>query len=125
MISVILDTNFLLLPFEQKFQALEALEGFVDESHELVVPGCVMKELEGLSAGGNRDARAALELVKLKNLKILKEESQISCDDAILDFAASVRGIVCTLDAELIRRARQSQVRVITKGKGKYLREVV
>ena len=109
--KIILDTNFLVTAVKFGVDIYSELERTVPEAHELIILDNVLNELEKLSKT-DPDARTALNLVNLKNLTIHKGK-RIPCDEAIIDFAAENRAILCTLDKELKKKAKKHNLRVI------------
>lgn len=99
-----LDANALLMPFQFQVHLdaeLRRILGDVD----IAVPTPVLAEL-ALLADGNRDARAALRLAK----KYRAVEGHGSADDALLDLAASARGVVVTNDQPLLDRLEKAGI---------------
>lgn len=119
MYRVLLDTNFLLVPFQFGIDIFAELERLLDVEYEVLVPTPVVRELEQLSKVGGRearDARSALELVK--GLKVL--EMGGDADTALLA-SASGGTVICTNDKLLRERVRQKRAPVIHMRQRKYL----
>lgn len=121
--AVILDTNFLLIPFQFKIDIFRELEYVIEYSHSYVVSSKTIKELKKLSKliGKNgMAARLALKLVEANDKKIEIIENNNYVDDWIVDFAKKNNAIVCTNDSELRRRLREAEIKVIAmKSKSK------
>ncbi|VVC02742.1 Ribonuclease VapC9 [Candidatus Bilamarchaeum dharawalense] len=120
---VILDTNFLLIPFQFKIDIFRELEYLIEVSHSYVISSKTIKELQKLGKliGKNgMAARLALKLVIANEKKIETVESQEYVDDWIVDYAQKNNAIVCTNDSELRKRLRRLDIKVITmKSKSK------
>lgn len=114
--TLILDTNFLMIPYQHGVDIFGEIERLIPEKHELTVLEGVIKELQSIrDCGSGSDriaAKVAMELIEKEGIKII--ESHGKPDDFILDFATKKgNSIVCTNDKELKRRLRDSSVLVI------------
>lgn len=114
--TVILDTNFLLIPHQFRIDVLREIDKLLEEAHRIVVSEPIMAELRGLAAQrgkGGVAARVALEGIKKKGIEVMPSEIR-NGDEWIVDYAGKNPGtIVCTNDIELRRRLRKSGARVI------------
>jgi len=122
MLKVILDTNFLLLPFQFKIDIKEEIARMVNGEYELCVTEGVLRELEGLSKDGpsskrGRQSRCALSLVK--EMKVLKMDVK-DVDDALVSLASD-NNIVCTNDKVLKEKIRKKGAPVIFMRQKGYL----
>ncbi|MCI4345518.1 MAG: hypothetical protein L3K07_02005 [Thermoplasmata archaeon] len=105
---VLLDTNLLLLPFQQGFPLLEALGRWSPPS-ALRVPTAVKGELERLERRGVPGAGGALELsTRLKPIA-----SRAGGDGGLLELARRERAVVATADQRLRRRLTDAGVPVL------------
>ncbi len=115
--TVILDTNFLLIPHQFRINIIAELEKLLEEAHELVVSTAIIGELSGVGRGRGKDAvaaRVALEAIRKNKIRTLETE-ETDADRWILDYCAGHPGtIVCTNDIEL-RKAlkKETNARVI------------
>ncbi len=120
---VIIDTNFLLIPFRYRIDILRELDYLVEPSHRFVISSKTMKELKKIGKKVGKDgmaARLAIKLVEANSLRIDVIESEEHVDDWIADYSKANRAIVCTNDSELRRRLRALHIKVITmKSKSK------
>jgi len=108
--KVLLDTNFLLVPFQFKVDVYSLTNQF---GQPMTLDSC-KKELERLAKGKTRDAlhaKAALILLKMKNLRI--EKSFYSADTAILKYSKKHNCFVATNDSKLIKRLKSNGIRII------------
>jgi len=145
--KIILDTNFLLLPVTENVDVYDLIKKLMDEPYELIVLEGSLYEIEKIISRGGRTAKnasLALQLMRVrmsedqhhllekfdlpplnkhnsleKALKIVRSSKRY-VDDAILDFADD-ETLVCTLDAGLKRRLKNSKISVITLRQRKYL----
>jgi rRNA-processing protein FCF1 len=118
--KVILDTNFLLVPFQFKVDVYSLIRQF---GQPMTLDSC-KKELERLARGKTKDAlhaRAALILLKMKNLKI--EKSFYSSDAAILSYSKKHNCFVATNDRKLIKALKSNGIRIIRLKQKKLLLE--
>ncbi len=132
-LRVVLDTNVLLL-YGRGFDVLRAAAEAVDGKPVLVVPECVLAELEKLAQRQSKEGRAAklaYTIVQQRLLpqpllnKLLFKEiplktvrcSKQHADDAILAIAEddSAGTVVVTLDKALQRRLLKAGIRVLTR----------
>ena len=70
--EVVMDTNFLLLPYQFKIDIFTELDYLIDEPYELVVSSKVRAELEHLSGRVGKSgsgARFALKLLDVNSKK--------------------------------------------------------
>jgi len=98
--AVVLDANALLMPFRFRLN-LEAEIRRLLGDHEIYVPSPVIGELKGLLKS-NRTAKSALQLAN--RFRVLEVPG--AADDAVLDAAEQLRGVVVTNDAALLRRLK-------------------
>lgn len=120
---VILDTNFLLIPFQFKINIMAELEHLLDFSHRYVVSSSTVKELERLGSSKGKEgagARVALKLLESYGAKVDIIHDERHVDDWIADYSKRTGAIVCTNDSKLRRRLRAFKAKVITlKSKSK------
>ena len=124
---VLLDTNFLLIPAQFKVDIFAELGRICDFSYEVVVLEATVNELQGImedktaSAKDRRAAGLGLQLIKAKNVRVIKVERKVfkSPDKAILEFAVAGNRLVnrsvfvATQDKELKDNLRARGVCVI------------
>jgi rRNA-processing protein FCF1 len=120
---VILDTNFLLVPFRFKVDILRELDYLIDYSHRYVICSRTLGELAKIGKKVGKDgmaARLAMKLVEANREMIDVVESKGHVDDWIAGYAKENAAIVCTNDSALRRRLRALDIKVITlKSKSK------
>lgn len=114
---VVLDTNFLLIPFQFKIDIIRELEYLLEVSHKFVISSKTIAELRKIGQSIGKDgmaARLALKLVDANRAKIDIIESDEYVDKWIEDYALSANAIVCTNDARLRKRLRDLDVKVVS-----------
>ena len=120
---VILDTNFLLIPFQFKIDIFRELDYLMEFSHNYVVTSKTLNELAKLAKAIGKDgmaARLAIKLVEANKQKIEIITNERYVDDWIVEYAKSNHAIVCTNDSELRQRLKQLKIKTITmKSKSK------
>jgi len=116
--KVLLDTNFALLPIQQRLDVFSESEKLVnDDTMTFAVLSGTIQELKHLAAKPGKiglQARGTLALLEEKKVKITP--SKLKVDDATV---ASDADAVCTNDKELGRRLRRAGKRVIMLHKGR------
>jgi len=116
--TLILDTNFLMIPHQHRVDIFREIERIIVARYELLVPTGVMDELQRIQENGTGTdsiaAKVALQLIEDRDRHIRRIHSHGDVDDFILEFATNNMGsIVCTNDKELKRKARKSRVPVM------------
>lgn len=106
--KVILDTNSLIYSLEHKSDLRNLLLN-IPEVSGIVVPLCVLRELERMS-NDVRYARGALTLAS----SFPSIEGQGPADDCLLEIASKNRFFILTNDRELISRAKEAGIRTLS-----------
>ena len=118
---VILDTNFLLLPFQFRLNIFTELEYLLEKSHKYVISSRTLSELEriGKSIGKNgMAARLALKMIGVSKIEVIQSKQEV--DDWIVDYAKANHAIVCTNDTELRLRLKDLDIKTVSmKSKSK------
>ncbi len=78
------------------------------------------KTLDELKKVNNPNARAAIHLIKLKEIKIVKTKKDKIVDELILDKVKS-KDIVATQDRNFKRKLKEKDVKAITIRQKKYV----
>jgi rRNA-processing protein FCF1 len=119
-IKVILDSNFLMIPFQFHIDVFQEIEYLLQKKVDFVVPSAVKTELTGISTRGGEgapEASLALQLAsRCRVVEVTLQEGE-SVDDAIVKASQKLGAIVATTDIELKKRLRSINVPVV------YLRE--
>ena len=110
--EVILDTNFLALPFTEKVDIYQLLLESLDEPYKLVTLETCMTELEKVNP-------AAAELAR-KKVKVIPSKG--FADKAIVKYSGGKKVLVCTQDYELRQRLNKLKIPVAMYSKGKLRR---
>ncbi|MBI5224221.1 DNA-binding protein [Candidatus Micrarchaeota archaeon] len=116
---VILDTNFLLIPYQFKINIVVEIERLLERAHYFVISSRTVAELEHISKTRNKDGRAATLALKTieankKNIEIIQSTQEV--DDWIYENAEKMHAVVCTNDAQLRRRLKGQKI-ISLKGK--------
>ncbi len=118
---MILDTNFLFIPFQFQIDIFEELMALLNQKFEPVLLSVTHKELQRIAEKGPPEMRrrASLALRLAEKCRILEVEQGFgeTPDDVIARVAAEWRCPVATNDRALRKRLRDENVPVI------YLRE--
>ena len=107
---VVLDTNFLLIPYENKLDVFAEIRKLLGEV-EFMIPEPVIRELH-LIAGKNTGAKVALEL--LEGRQFTAVGSDCSADEAVVGIAEEYGAYVASMDAKVRRRARGKNLKLVT-----------
>lgn len=117
---VILDANFLMLPFQFKVDIFDGIERLVGK-FEPIVLSTTLDELRKLSNSRStrvsKLALSAMELAKKCRIVEVNARSGESYDDVLLRIAKENNCIVATNDRNLIKKLRKAGIAAI------YLRE--
>lgn len=119
-VKVILDSNFLMAPFQFHIDIFEELEYLLQKKVDFIVPSSVKLELTSISSrGGEGAAEASLALQLASRCRVVDVtlQPQETVDDAIVKAAQKLGAVVATNDIELKKRLRDINVPVV------YLRE--
>ncbi len=118
---VVFDSSAILMLFEYSIdleQELARLLGL----YEIVVPFKIVEELRIMYEKGKgkqkQIAKPALKLIE--NYKIINDDSE-KADDAVLNIAKKLNGIVFSNDKELKKRAKKEKIKTIFMRNKKYL----
>lgn len=116
MLKIILDTNFLLIPYQFKLDIFKEIDRIADFNYDVSVLDKTVEELKNISekqTGKNKEAaKFALKLIEAKKIKALKTTGK-NTDDAIFDLASRERFIVATQDKALKRRLTGKGISII------------
>lgn len=120
-VKIILDTNFLMLPGQSRIDIFDDIKELMVEPYELCIFKATINELNKIASSKKKDsinAKIALELIKQKNLKTLKNssiEEETYIDDIILKNIDNSH-ILCTQDKALKRliKAKNKKIKIIT-----------
>jgi len=115
-VKVILDTNFLMIPFQFNLDVFQEIEYLLQKKVDFVVPSSVKSELTGISArGGEGAAEASLALQLASRCRVVDVTLNAgeSVDDAIVKASQKLSAVVATTDIELKKRLRDINVPVV------------
>lgn len=113
--DVVLDTNFLLIPFRFRINIIRELDYLIEYSHRYVISSGTLAELEKLGEAVGKDgmaARLALKMVEASGITVIR--SSMHVDDWIVKYASENRAIACTNDRGLRKRLREMDIKVVT-----------
>ncbi len=114
---IIIDTNFLLLPFRYKINIIKELDRLVEKNHQLVISSRTMGELRMIGRRIGKDgmaARLAIKMIEAAGKGFTVVENSDIVDDWIVSYASENNAMVCTNDSELRRRLKAMKLKVIT-----------
>lgn len=120
--KIILDTNFLTIPYQFNVDIFEEIDRIMEEDYELITLDRVVEELKNMIKSKGKDAVAAkiaLELIKKKNVKIISTNEK-NVDNALIKLADE-NTIVATNDRVLRKRIKDKNVKVLYLRSKKHL----
>ncbi|MCK5107446.1 MAG: hypothetical protein KAQ83_01850 [Nanoarchaeota archaeon] len=134
MTKILLDTNFILLPFTLKVDIFTELKRIIDNP-EIIILDLIVLELEKIArldkGSDGRAAKATLSYLEkmplkvkktVKHLKTANSLSKISSvDDKIVEFAAKNGYLVATQDKLLKEKLKNRDIKIITLRQKKHL----
>jgi len=124
---VILDTNFLLIPYIFHVDIFSEINRLLHEKYELMVLDLTVMELNKIMCeqkGKDKDAaKMAIALIKDKKISIIQTNSDILADKYLIENCCK-EDIVATQDMELKRALREKNINIIILRKKKYLNMV-
>jgi SSU processome protein Utp24 len=89
-VTVVLDTNALMMPVECDIRLFEELDRLLGESREQVVPQSVVTELADLATGAGKTATAASVAADLARRRCTAHETDaVYADDAVVELATA------------------------------------
>lgn len=113
--KILLDTNFLLVPFQFGLDVFGEMREVFEGEYLLVVPTGVVGELEKLASGKGKEGAAARFGLKLLSLrKIERVESSGNVDGWILEYARKEGAVVATNDRALRENLKKKGVKVLS-----------
>jgi rRNA-processing protein FCF1 len=127
-VTVLLDTNFLLVPIRFGVDVFAEAERVLNQLVEFAVTSNVLGEVERLRSKGQPGFRGELDFAlkvasRCRVIDVEPEEGE-TVDDSIVRLAASRGYVVATTDAELRRRLREVGVKVLILRQKRYLQLV-
>ena len=123
MITVIFDTNFLLMPFTLNVDIYTELEHIMLQNYQICILDDTLQELdkiiENQTGKDKRNAKLAKKLLDMKNVKILSTKSLKSnmnsakpdVDSMLLQLPKEY--LIATQDKELKRKLKENNYRII------------
>ncbi len=122
--KVIIDTNFLIVPYKFKVDIFSEFERICDFNYKLYIFEQSINELkvimENQSGKNKKAAQFALKLIKLKNIKIIKSGGNKEVDSLILQ-GVNKNTIIATQDTKLKKELLKKGSAVIILRQKKYL----
>ena len=106
--KILLDTNFLLIPWQFKVDIFTQIDNIAHFKYGLFILDKTLDELKKIveeQKGKDKDAaKVALKLIAIKNIGVIKTEESGETDEIILKTASKDDFIVATQDKDLKRR---------------------
>ena len=112
--KILLDANFLTIPYYFHIDIFEEMDKLMEEEYEILTLDKVVEELQKLAEKRGKSGIAAkigLELIKKKKIKIIKTKGGRT--DELIEKIANENFIVATNDAKLRKRLKEKGVKTI------------
>lgn len=120
--KVLLDTNFLLIPFSNHVDVFEDIERLLNGKVTFIILASTLQELRSLRGREKMYGRAMLQFIDRLSAKFEIENLQGKTDKLIFEYAEknnSEELYVATMDKELKDKLKKIKVKVIgLRGKG-------
>ncbi len=114
--EVVIDTNFLLLPYQFKVDIFGELQYLIEEPFQIVVSSKVVGELKALAkrvGKAGAGARVALKLLDFRKQNVKSVSSGAPVDDWVFEYSVANHSMVATNDLALKDRLKKARVKVI------------
>jgi rRNA-processing protein FCF1 len=115
-IKVILDSNFLMIPFQFNLDVFQEIEFLLQKKVDFIVPSAVKSELTGISSrGGEGAAEASLALQLASRCRVVEVtlDANETVDDAIVKASQKLGAVVATTDIALKKKLRDINIPVV------------
>ena len=123
---IILDTNFLMIPFQFNLDIFSEIDRVCDFNYELCVFEKTIEELKHIAENqrgkDKKSAKFALDILKMKKINAIKSENK-DVDELILENALG-NTIIATQDIALRRKLKEKGASMIVLRQKKYLQLV-
>lgn len=125
--QVLLDTNFLMIPYQDGVDIFQEIARLVDAPYELLTLSTVKEELTKIKEHGKGKEKIAasvgLQLLEAKGVKIIESPKEKKPDEEIIEIALknNKETIVCTNDAQLKKTLRKNNIPIISIRSGNHL----
>jgi rRNA-processing protein FCF1 len=118
---ILLDTNFLLVPFRFKIDIFSEFERIIDEKIDLIVLDVCLNELKKITK--EIEFNSIIEMLKRKNVKVIELEKggKKDIDKIIIEFAKEKNCVIATNDKSLRKMAKKNGLNTIFLRKKKFL----
>ncbi len=121
MVPIVLDANFLLLPFQRRVDIEKEVEQLIEEPHFFVVLQQVVDELSEMYRAKRKFSLASRGALSLVDKFKVEKNFPGKPDAAMLRYCLERGAVLATLDVGLRREARKKGARVILLRGGGHL----
>lgn len=117
-VTVVVDTSFLMIPAEFGIDVFTESKRILEKNVEFILLTSVIREIETRTRSGNIPAeskfRIAGDLAKrCKTVDVSPRFAGLPVDDQLLEYTASIKGVLATNDRRLRERARERGLPVL------------
>tara|TARA_Y100000310_G_scaffold110041_1_gene108513 strand:- start:214 stop:606 length:393 start_codon:yes stop_codon:yes gene_type:complete len=120
--TIILDTNFLMIPAQFNLDIFTAIDNACLFTYKLAVLDGTIKELDSIienqKGKAKAEAKLALSFIKRKKIPIIKTPQKYHVDAEILNLVKREKHIVATQDAPLRKKLKAKKIpRIVMRQK--------
>ena len=123
--KILLDTNFLLIPYQFKVDIFSEIDRICQFQYKIYILDKTLKELDNIIKMQKRKhreaAKIALQLIKIKGIEVIRTDSPKRTDDVIASYGAEKGFLIATQDKDLKRKLVNQNVIVIVLRQKKFL----
>jgi len=125
MLTIIIDTNFLMIPYQFHVDIFQEFKQMMEEPYELVIIDKTMDELKKLEEKGTPEERAAARfgfgLVERYKPRSIKTDKLLNVDQLIEEQVTGPQIAVATQDKELKEKILAKNGRLVIMRHKRYL----
>ena len=123
--KILLDTNFLLIPYQFKVDIFSEIDRICQFQYKIYILDKTLKELDNIIKVQKRKhreaAKIALQLLKIKGIEVIRTDSPKRTDDIIASYGIEKGFLIATQDKDLKRKLVNRNVIVIVLRQKKFL----
>ncbi len=116
--KVVLDTNFIILPFTKKIDIYEEIKTLIPGEKEIITTDYVVEEI----IKTQKNHKVIIELLKRNASIIETKEKPVDNDTALIELCKKETAIIATNDSDLRKKAKKAGIKTIFLRQGKTLR---
>ncbi len=118
---IIMDTNFILIPFMFHVDIFSELQRICDFPYKICLLDRSFEELKRIATKEKKFIKPALALIEKEGSEIIKTEGRKSVDLLLVEVAKEKKAIVATQDQQLRKNLKREKIPFIYMRQKKYL----